>query len=208
LFSLSKILDNPTVNITKQDKTVAIHFGTQKVVFDKNINVGKGRLVGVDIVPISSTSNIAMISFMDLHNRLGHPHETVVRATAKAIKIPLQGQATYESCALAKIKKIKLSKKTYNHATTLGGRISFDISSVNVVSHGNNKFWLLVIDEFSSYCWSYFLKYKSDLPEAMYTFVLEFEAAINSKIKIFRSDNAGENIAFKNYMIQNIRHAI
>jgi hypothetical protein len=42
----------------------------------------------------------------------------------------------------------------------------------------------------------------------MYAFVLEFEAAINSKINIFHCDNAGKNFAFKSYMLKNSRHAI
>jgi hypothetical protein len=35
-----------------------------------------------------------------------------------------------------------------------------DISSIKGTSFGGSKFWALIIDNFSSYCCSYFLKKK------------------------------------------------
>jgi hypothetical protein len=48
-----------------------------------------------------------------------------------------------------------------------GGRIMFDISSVNALSQGGNQFWLLVMDDHTNYCWSFFFPHKDDLPQLM-----------------------------------------
>ncbi len=41
--------------------------------------------------------------------------------------------------------------------------IYFDISSVRDVKFGGAEFWALVVDDYTDYCWSLFLKEKSDL---------------------------------------------
>jgi hypothetical protein len=50
----------------------------------------------------------------------------------------------------------------------------FDISSVKVPSTGRNKYWLLVMDEYSGYLWRYFFRYRDDLTVTMTAFVKRF----------------------------------
>jgi hypothetical protein len=139
----------------------------------------------------------AMLTYNQLHDLLGHPNETVVKATAKKYNFPLSGQFNpCEHCAKGKMRKHNIPKEATSKATKLGERISFDISSVNVNSHGGNKFWLLIIDEFTSYCWSIFLKRKSDLSQAMMDWTNNFERECGIDIGTFRCDNSGENKAF------------
>ena len=38
-----------------------------------------------------------------------------------------------------------------------------DISSIKGESDGGSKFWALVVNEYPSYCWSYFLNCRCDL---------------------------------------------
>jgi transposase InsO family protein len=45
-----------------------------------------------------------------------------------------------------------------------------------------------VVDDFSGYCWSYFLKAKSELKERIVDLVKELK-----NVKFLRLDNAGEN---------------
>jgi hypothetical protein len=47
----------------------------------------------------------------------------------------------------------------------------FDISSVNALSQGGNQFWLLVMDDYTNYCWSFLLPHKDDLPQVMFAMV-------------------------------------
>ena len=43
LFSLTKVLNNPAVDIKKKNNSIVIFFKHQTLFFDRNINVGKGR---------------------------------------------------------------------------------------------------------------------------------------------------------------------
>jgi transposase InsO family protein len=74
----------------------------------------------------------------------------------------------------------------------------FDISSVKVPSTGGNKYWLLVMDEYSGFLWSYFFRYRDDLTATMTDFVKQFPRKFDNKnIVRVRCDNAGENKAFQ-----------
>jgi hexokinase len=74
-------------------------------------------------------------------------------------------------------------ESTHMPAKYKGERIMFDISSVQVTSHGGNKFWLLIMDEFTGFCWSYFLRQKSDLSNQMIDWVKAFNIKFNTKVK-------------------------
>jgi hypothetical protein len=119
-------------------------------VFNKEVKGGSGVLLGVDIFPIANDKYVehatTIISHERLHEKLGHPHQAIVTATAKKygwnIKPPID--ATCTSCAKGKAKRKKIAKVAKNVATMNGGRIFMDISSINVRSKGGNKFWLLL----------------------------------------------------------------
>ena len=186
LFSLTKALMNDNVDICKVNNTLGIIFNkTNRIIFDKEIYFGTGTLLGIDIVPNINDYNAAMLSYSELH-KLGHPDEYLVRHTAKYYKIPISGPSLpCENCAKGKMKKLKIPKQAEHNATKKGERISFDISSVKTISQGGNKFWLLIVDEFTNYCWSIFLSQKSDLPEKMIQWYQQCKAKYDFTIKSF-----------------------
>ena len=53
------------------------------------------------------------------------------------------------------------------------------------------------MDEYTKYCWSFFLRFKSDLPTTMLTWTQEFQRHFKKQIKYFRCDNSGENRTFQ-----------
>jgi len=108
LFSLTKVLNNPSIDVRKDKGTLALIFPSkQKMVFDLNISV-----IGVDIVPNINAHNAATVSYSDLHDKLGHANEAMVRQTAKCYGITVSGKAGIcDNCAKAKIKKTKLLKR-------------------------------------------------------------------------------------------------
>ena len=76
-----------------------------KILFDKIIEVGRGKLLGIDIVPHQENFHIHIRSYKELHEKLGHPNDAVLKATAK--KFNLKHDTTpmpCENCACAKIK--------------------------------------------------------------------------------------------------------
>jgi hypothetical protein len=100
---------------------------------------------------------------------LGHPSDAVFKATAKKFNIKYDTTPMpCESCACAKIEIKNFPKEPPTFpAKEKGDRIMFDISSVKALSQGGNHFWLLVMDDFTKYCWSFFLPHKDDLPQAL-----------------------------------------
>ena len=127
-----------------------------------------------------------------LHKRLGHVCEETTRAYAKANNIVLFGKfEKCVDCGLAKARQKNLARVANNKATRKGERIFLDVSSVRHESIGGSRFWVLLVDEFTKYKWSKFLKRKSDLKDK----VLPTLQEINNDFKIshIRCDNAGEN---------------
>ena len=158
-----------------------------QIIFEKNIKVGSGRLMGVEIIPNFENYQSALITFDEYHQQLGHPHEGNVKLTANYYKISLKGEPKVcENCSKAKNKKTKISKENTKVATQLGPRISFDISYVQATSQGGNNFWLLIIDEYTKHCWSIFLKHKSDLSTEMMSWLFRFQGDYKVKVKFFR----------------------
>jgi hypothetical protein len=102
-----------------------------------------------------------------------------------------------DDCAKGKLKKTNIPKEAQETSTILCERISFDISTVATASHAGNKFWLLIMDECTKYCWSIFLKQKSDLPDAMIKWMNNIKRILNLDVKFFRCDNSGENRKFQ-----------
>ena len=199
LFSMTKVLTNPNVDLMKCNDTVALLIHKfQPLLFNKTIHVGKGRLLGVDIPPLLDNAHSA-VDYSELHDRLGHPHDATLKATAKKLGLKYVGNAKpCTQCAEAKLRVKNIPKvATHTPATESGIRIMFDISSVQVPSHAGNKFWLLIMDEYTKYCWSFFLRFKSDLPTTMLTWTQEFQRHFKKKIKYFRCDNSGENRTFQ-----------
>ena len=68
-----------------------------------------------------------------------------------------------------------------------------NICSFKQVSRGGNRHWLIVVDEFSDYTQSFFLKRKSDQIQIMLIWIRSLSKKHNIEIKRIRLDNSGEN---------------
>ena len=60
-----------------------------------------------------------------------------------------------------------------------------------------DKYALNFIDDFSSYCWVYFLKHKSEVFDLFKVFRALVESQSGRKLKILRSDNGGEYVKYE-----------
>ena len=205
LFSLTKTLKNKKIGFERIDQFLALIIDKNKLIFNKEIKVGTGVLLGVDIFPISDEKlpehATTIISHERLHEQLGHPNKAVVVATAKKYgwKIKSPTDMTCESCAKGKAKRKKINKVVKNPATKKGERIFMDISSINVKSKGGNKFWLLLQDEFTDCIWSFFMKKKSDLTSFVWKWLKKCKQD-GITIQHIRCDNAGENISCQQFL--------
>ena len=62
------------------------------------------------------------------------------------------------------------------------------------MSMSQDKYALTFIDEFSRYCWVYFLKHKSEVFGLFKVFKVLVENQSGRKLKVLRSDNGGEYV--------------
>jgi hypothetical protein len=173
LLSLTKAIQNPNIKLGNiNNGFITLENNYKKIIFDKVFTNGSGRLLGIDINPV--TEDVVCLAgthdfYSNLHAKLGHPNHSVVQATAERLGIKLNESKILPCayCAIGKSRKTNIPKTKDNKATMEGEPIALDISYVNHPSFGGAKYWLLIQDEFANYLWSFFLKAKSDLPNVV-----------------------------------------
>ena len=133
--------------------------------FDRMIISGSSWLMGIKVHRVYDEAHAAMeagksISAMKLHQITGHTGEHLLKPTANYMKLKLLGRLPpCEACAKAKIRQRNVQKRKIKKMPAKPGyRVFIDISSFKQVSRGGNKHWLIVVDEFSDYTHSFFLK--------------------------------------------------
>jgi hypothetical protein len=81
-----------------------------------------------------------------------------------------------------------------------GKQIYLEISSIKDRSYGGSKFWVLIVDDYTDYCWSIFLKKKSELKEKMFTLLTDLKIA-GSNVKYTHCDDSAENKEFITFVM-------
>ena len=94
----------------------------------------------------------------------------------------------YEDCTMGKAKQCAVSKKAVPCLKLLGERLFFDISSPSTPTFGSKWHWLLVIDDSSNYIWSFFLKEKSNLADAMVVLIKNLKNKYNLQVQFLHCD--------------------
>ena len=117
-----------------------------------------------------------------------------MKPTANYMELKLIGRLPpCEVCAKAKIRQRNVQKKKIKKMPTKPGyRVFIDISSLKQVSRGGNKHWLIMVDEFSDYTHSFFLKKKSDQIKILPMWIKGIAKKHRIEIKRIRLDNSGE----------------
>ena len=203
LLSLTKIMSND-FSISNEGQTIVMKKGKTEIPFDRIIKTRTGHLVATELVPrkdgkdeealVSIPQNVRM-NVNEFHNRMGHMSEKITRSMAKEVGIHLTGTfKVCKACAEAKAKQKNVGKeaKEETKAKEIGEQLWMDVSSIKHKSFGGACFWLLIVDEYSDYCWSHFMKNKSDVPHYLSKTLNELEES-DIKVKTIRCDNAGEN---------------
>jgi hypothetical protein len=137
------------------------------------------------------------IEINHFHKLLGHPGKEVMKKTSDMYKLKLMGNVKpCMACNMAKSRQKDVTKVTAPGHYNVGERLHIDISLVKTTSYGGSKFWLLIVDEKSNYCWTHFLTQKSDVARLTVSFVKNL-AATGKVVKYIRCNNAGENTSFE-----------
>jgi hypothetical protein len=93
-----------------------------------------------------------------------------------------------------KARQKNVKKEWKGGSQIFGERLYIDISSIKNESYSASKFWALIVNNYTDYCWTLFLKYKSDLKDKMFTLLSDSKIA-GIEVKYIRCDDYGENKA-------------
>ena len=168
--------------------------------FDRMIPSGSSWLMGIRVQRVFDQAHAAMepgktIFISKFHQITGHTGEHLLKPTANYKKLKLIGRLPpCEVCAKAEIRQRDIPRgKMKKLPTRRGYRVFIDICSFKQVSRGGNRHWLIVVDEFSDYTHSFFLKRKNDQIQIMLIWIRILSKKHNIEIKRIRLDNSGEN---------------
>jgi len=135
---------------------------------------------------------------MEWHGQLGHISDDIMRRMATYYSKTLHEKfETCEDCTMGKSQQTNMNKEMVNQAAKPGEWLFIDISSTKHKSYGKAKFWLLVGDDATSFCWSFFLKSKSKTKAVMINLIKELKDKSNIKVEKVQCDNLGENCSFQ-----------
>ena len=129
------------------------------------------------------------------HNMIGHCGVDRLTKTAQIHGLKLKGDLKVcTDCAIAKARQKNVNKDWKGGSQVPGERVYLDISSIRDESYGGSRFWCLLVDDYTDFCWSIFLKNKSDLKCKVMTLLTDLKIA-GIEIKQIRCDDSGENKA-------------
>jgi hypothetical protein len=126
---------------------------------------------------------------------IGHCGLNRLKKTAQVHGLKLKGNfKVCKDCAVAKARQKNLKKDWKGGSQVSGERFYLDISSIRDEIYGGSCFWALLVDDCSDYCWSIFLKNKSELKSKVMTLLTDLKIA-ETNVKYIRCDDSGENKA-------------
>ena len=96
------------------------------------------------------------------------------KVTGKSIKC--------DKCGIAKAKQKSVPKVKVKRCNQKGKRLLLDVSSIKHQSLGGSKFWLLIIDDATDYCWSYFMKKKNETSQMVRFLIKHLKATKKTTI--------------------------
>jgi len=134
-----------------------------------------------------------------IHYRFGHPGNYKQKPLEKMIK---SIKILCISCFEGKETK-NPNYKNNNRAEKPFQLIHMDlIGPINVESRNGNKYILVIVDDFSRYLWTLYLKNKSETWKKYREFIINIKKHYNEEIYIVHSDN-GTEFTYKNFEIIN-----
>jgi hypothetical protein len=130
----------------------------------------------------------------EAHRLSGHVNKASIIRTFKALgwKLSTNEMDPCGACAMAKAKAKAVPKAPATRAETPGVRIYIDISGPYRKMKGEQRYWILMVDDFSRYKWTSIVTDKKQIGPYFERFVKAMKAN-NYPIKFLRCDNAGEN---------------
>jgi hypothetical protein len=202
LFSISKALKNG-FDLSNKGLMISLKKGSVSVTFDKVIKTVNRSISGIKMTTYDpsvaylakgSLTAIKEIDVNKFYEMIGHCGVDRLKKATNIHGLKLKGEfKVCEDCALAKTSQRNVNKDWKGGSQVPGERVYLDISSIKGKSYGGSCFWALVVDDYTDYYWSLFLKAKSDLKGKFLTLLTDLKIAGLDVKFIIQCDDSGEN---------------
>jgi hypothetical protein len=203
LFSVNKAFKNG-FKLSNENENIFLTKDSASITFDRIIKSLDGTVSGIKMVYLDSPTAYVAQNKLDsgksvdvnkFHEIIGHCGLDCLKKTAQVHGLKLKGDfKVSKDCSVAKARQKNLNKDWKGGSQVSGERGYLDISSIRDESYGGPCFLVLLVDDFSDYCWSIFLKNKSDLKCKVMTLLTDLKIA-EINVKYIRCDDSGENKA-------------
>lgn len=139
------------------------------------------------------------------HKRLGHPGRAALsRLSQDFLHLRNNAKSVCSTCQLGRQPRLPFSAS--QHCTTAPFQIIHcDLWTSPVASFSGYQYYLIVLDDFSHYSWSFPLRCKSDTSPTLQRFFQYVLTQFNVLIKCLQCDNGGEfiNSSLRTYFSNN-----
>lgn len=129
------------------------------------------------------------------HRRLGHPSSSSLSRISQDLAIscnkPSDGSSVCEVCQLGKQPRLPFSSSS-SFTTVPFQLIHCDLWTSPVTSFSGYKYYLIVVDDYSHYSWSFPLVNKSDTASTFQRFFAYVKTQFDKIIQCVQCDNGGE----------------
>lgn len=132
------------------------------------------------------------------HSRLGHVNFKAMilladKKMAQGFPRLVQPKTICSGCLISKHIRKPFSNKTEFRATRILELIHADLCGpISPATKGGNKYFLLLVDDFSRLMWVYMLRNKDDAFETFMKFRTFVEKNSKEQVKVLRTDRGGE----------------
>lgn len=162
------------------------------------------KISATTIFIISSVFNVVTSDIW--HSRLGHPRNGILsnlrsNALIKCNKAPMN---SCHSCPLEKMVKLPFND-SLSFNTMPFDIIHSDLSTSPIVSTSSHKYYILFLDNFSNYLWTFPITRKSQVFKAFLSFRTYVLTQFEREVKTFQSNNGREfdDSSFHSFCEQN-----
>jgi hypothetical protein len=190
--------------LNNKNENISLTKGSACFTFDRIIKSLDGTVSGINMVYLDSPTAYVAENKLDsgksvdmnkFHEMIGHCGLDCLKKTAQVHGLKLKGDfKVCKDCAVAKARQKNLNKDWKDGSQVSGERVYLDISSIRDESYGSSCFWALLVDDYSDYCWSIFLKNKSNLKSKVMTLLTDLKIA-EINVKYIRCYVSGEDKA-------------
>ena len=136
---------------------------------------------------------VCTISSRVWHNRLGHTNPTRLNFILQTFNLSFDTAKIHcDTCHLAKQKRLPFPKEG-SRSTSVFDMVHMDVwGSFPHATHGDKRYFLTIVDDYSRFTWIFLLTLKSDCYSSFVNFYHMIDTQFGHKIRKIRSDNGGE----------------